>query len=158
MEQITIFDFIQQEKDISCRWLKDGDDDLIGKVIPFRDLKKYISKKVIASCGITGGKHNYRIVQITEYHENSHKIYKRVRPLPPNGIGYGEYVNDYIHDVCGIKECMECYDLFMEFDSVSFSDADKRKKGNCSISEYWCTGGRWNFPQHALETFHELNV
>ena len=158
MEQMSIFDFLQQEKDTSCRWLKDGDDDLIGKVIPFRELKNMIGKKVIASCGVTAGKSNYRIVLITDYYENSHKIYKRARPLPPTDIGYGEYVNDYIHDVCGIKECMECYEPFMEFDSVMYSDTSRSKKGNCSISEYWCTGGRWNYPQHALETFHELNV
>lgn len=156
MEQMSIFDFLQP-KDTSCRWLKDGDDCLIGKVIPFRDLKNMVGKKVIVST-MNGNGSNYRIVQITDYHENSHKIYKRARPLPSNDIGYGEYVNDYIHDVCGIKECMECYDLFMEFDCVSFSDADKRKKGNCSISEYWCTGGRWNMPASHIETFHELNV
>ena len=156
MEQMSIFDFLQP-KDTSCRWLKDGDDYLIGKVIPFRELKNMIGKKVIVSS--TNGKgSNYRIVQITGYYENLCKIYKRARPLPPSDIGYGEYVNDFVHDICGIKECMDCYDLFMEFDSVSYSDVDKRKKGNCSLNEYWCTGGRWNMPTSFIETFHELNV
>jgi hypothetical protein len=154
MEQITIFDFIQQEKDTSCRWLKDGDDDLIGKVIPFRDLKKYIGKKVVVSCVNSG----YRIVRIFDYHENCNTIYKRVRPLPDNDIGYGEYVNEYIHDVCGIKECMACYEPYMTFDGVSYSDTDRNRKANCSIAEYYCTGGRWNMIGTFLETFHELNV
>lgn len=152
-EQMSIFDLIEQERDISCRWLKDGDDDLIGKVIPFRDLKKYIGKKVVVSCVSSG----YRIVRIISYTEDSRTIYKRVRPLPDNDIGYGEYVNDYIHDICGIKECMACYEPFMKFDSVSYSDKDKLNKANCFETEYYCTGGRWNMIGSVNETFHELN-
>ena len=155
MQQMTIFDLLSNRT--SCRWLKAGDDDLIGEVIPFRELKNRIGEKVIVG-SLSGSGGNYRIVRITDYRENSHKIYKRARPLPPNDIGYGEYVNEYIHDVCGIKECMDCYDLFMLVDSVVFSDNDKHKNGNCFISEYWCAGGKWNYPQRTLEAFHELNV
>ena len=43
-EQMSIFDLIEQERDISCRWLKDGDDDLIGKVIPVQDRGKGYSQ------------------------------------------------------------------------------------------------------------------
>lgn len=99
MEQMSIFDFLPQA-DITCRILKEEDEHLIGKVIPFTALKDMIGKKVIVQ-----DLHRYRIVLITQYWEKSKKIYKRVRPLPDNDIGYGEYVNDYIHDVCGIKEC-----------------------------------------------------
>ena len=152
-EQMSIFDFLQQEKDTSCRWLKDGDDDLIGKVIPFHELKNMIGKKVVMSCVNSG----YRIIRITDYHENCRTIYKRVRPLPDNDIGYGEYVNDYIHDVCGIKECMACYEPYLTFDGVSYSDKEKGK-ANSYASEYYCTGGRWNMIDSVNETFHELNL
>ena len=151
-EQMSIFDLIEQERDISCRWLKDGDDDLIGKVIPFRELKDKIGEKVIVNT-VTSG---YRIVRIFAYYENCNTIYKRVRPLPSSDIGYGEYVNEYIHDVCGIKECMACYDPFMVFDAVAYSDKDKGK-ANSYVSEYYCTGGRWNMIGSINETFHELN-
>ena len=151
-EQMSIFDLIEQERDISCRWLKDGDDDLIGKVIPFRELKYKIGEKVIVNT-VTSG---YRIVRILEYHNNCNMIYKRARPLPSSDIGYGEYVNEYIHDVCGIKECMACYEPFEVFDMVGYSDKEKGK-ANSYVSEYYCTGGRWNMIGSVNETFHELN-
>lgn len=151
MEQMSIFDFLPQD-DITCRILKEEDKYLIGKVIPFTALKDMIGKKVIVQ-----DLHRYRIVLITQYWEKSKKIYKRVRPLPDNDIGYGEYVNDYIHDVCGIKECMDCYELFKEFDSVSYSESEK-KKSDCFMSEYYCTGGRWNMVGSLNETFYELNA
>jgi hypothetical protein len=153
MEQITIFDFIQQEKDTSCRWLKDGDDDLIGKVIPFRELKNMIGEKVIVNT-VTSG---YRIVRIFDYYENCNTIYKRVRPLPNSDIGYGEYVNEYTHDVVGIKECMACYEPFAVFDMVAYTDKDK-SNAKSYVSEYYCTGGRWNMVSSGNETFHVLNA
>ena len=154
MKQLTIFDVIadvkpkEKPKDIPCGYTEDTS--IVGSAIPFTELKNYIGKKVIKSDG-----RNYKVYQVIEYFESCDTFYKRVKPLPDNDIGYGEIVNEYIHDVCGIKECMSCYEPAFKCDRIALSD-NGGKTANSWISEAYCSNGRFRIDNDYPYTFYEI--
>lgn len=159
MEQITIFDILVIDKpdckDIPYGYIKDMR--IVGKELTFQELKNYIAKKII-KCLSTESNQYFRVYKVIEYHEDCFTYYKRVRPLPPNSIGYGEYVNEYIHDVVGIKECMACYEPAFTCDRVALSD-NGGNKSNAIVCEAYCSNGRYEELldyQNGLESFYEV--
>lgn len=159
MKQITIFDLFQsKDTEIPCGYLKEEQYYLIGKEIPFVQLKDLIGHKVVNSV-ITESHTWYKVYKVIDYFENSDKYYKQVRELPDNSFKYGEIVNDYIHDVVGIKECMECYELDFTCDRIALSDSNLNNKANAWVSEANCSNGRFEYSGLPYpETFYELNV
>ena len=158
MKQITIFDIIEKPiKDIQCGYLKEDQYHLIGRELRFSELKDLIGKKVVCSATTQSNKW-YRVYKVVDYFENHDKFYKQVRELPENNIGYKEIVNDYIHDVIGIKECMDCYELDFICDRVALSDDNRSSKANAWISEAYCSNGRYQIDFNYPETFFELNI
>ena len=156
MQQISIFDLIEiTHKDIPCGYIKEEDEStLVGRELRFTELKDMIGKKCLVSA-TTESRRWYKVVKILTYTEDCDKIYKQVRELPENDIGYGEYVNEFIHDVVGIKECMDCYEVDYTCDRVGFANKDKSKEPDGWVSESWCSGGR--FKTHGTtEAFFEL--
>ena len=125
------------------------DHSVIGERLHFTDLKDMIGEKVVTTCG-----NWYKVVKITEYYEECEKIYKRVRELPASDIGYGEYVNSYIHDVCGIGECMDCYEVAYICDRVRYSDRDSDNTGGCTACEAYCDQGRYQPITSDLQKFY----
>ena len=159
MKQISIFDILKDPvKEPPCGYLKEDQYYLIGKEIAFTQLKDLIGKKVINSV-TTESNRWFKVYKVIDYFEEHDKFYKQVRKLPENPIGYGEIVNDYIHDVVGIKECMDCYDLDFICDRVALSDSNLSNKANAWISEAYCSNGRFNCDLMPYpETFYELNL
>lgn len=151
MEQLTIFDVLPAEKpkDIPCGYIEDLS--LVGKEIAFNDLKNYIGRKIVKADGF-----QFKVYTMLEYYENTDTFYKRVRPLPENQMQYGEIVNEYIHDVVGIKECMACYEPYFTCDRVGLSDKEGSKQVNSWVSEGYCSNGRYEATGGFTYTFHEL--
>lgn len=132
MEQLNIFDLLQDNQPLPC------EDVVIDHEILFPDLKQFIGKNVVITNSDTLPSPPYRVVTITGYHDRCDIVYRRARPLPETKYGYGEYVNEYIHDVVGVKECMACYVPFYVYDRVEYCDLNK--KGKCSVSDAYCRG------------------
>ena len=157
MRQLTIFDVLPDEKpttEVPYGYIKDMR--IVGKELSFQDLKFYIGKQVI-KCASTESNQYFRVYKVVEYYEDCFTYYKRVRPLPDNPIGYGEYVNEYIHDVVGIKECMACYEPAFTCDRVGLSD--NGVKENAVVCEAYCSNGRYEELldyQGELESFYEI--
>ena len=156
MNQLSMFDILPKEKpaDIPCGIMNEPE--YVGAEIPFVELKNYIGKKVVKK--YEGG---YKVYKVIEYIENSDTFYKRVRPLPDNALQYGEVVNDYIHDVCGQKEAMKCYEPFLTCDRVALTDKEGGNEANSWISEAYCSGGRELQPLTQFNydySFHKLNL
>ena len=151
MQQIDIFDILPKQLplDVHCGYINDPD--LVGEVIPFTSLKDYIGKKVVKA--YEGG---YKVYKVIEYIENCDTFYKRVRPLPDNALHYGEIVNEYIHDVCGQKEAMACYEPYFTCDRVALSDKEGTDKANAWVSEAWCKDGRYDIGEANACSFHQL--
>lgn len=146
MKQVTIFDIIGETepkpiaKDIPCGYIRDFR--VIGRELEFQELKDFIGKKIVCA-KVNESNQYFRVYRVIKYIENSDTYYKRVRPLPENQIQYGEIVNDYIHDIVGIKECMACYEPFVTCDRVALSDKDTGSEPNSWISEAYCANGRY---------------
>ena len=143
MKQLTIFDVLpgeEQASEVPYGYIKDMR--IVGKELSFQDLKNYIGKQVV-KCVSTESNQYFRVYKVIEYYENCFTYYKQVRPLPDNPIGYGEYVNEYIHDVVGIKECMACYEPAFTCDRVGLSDNGKDKE-NSVVCEAYCSNGRYD--------------
>jgi len=152
MKQLDIFDILPKELplDVPCGIISDTD--LIGEVIPFTELKNYIGKKVVKR--YEGG---YKVYKVIEYMESTDTFYKRVKPLPDNTLHYGEIVNEYIHDVVGIPECMACYDVAFKCDRVALSDKEGSNLANSWISEAYCGNGRYEVSSvYYNYSFHKL--
>lgn len=132
MYQTTIFDFLEKPE-VKLGYFEGNIYEIAGKELTFADLKNYKGKKVLVQgeCGY------YKVYEVMDYKADVNTIYKRVRPLPPNNCGYGEFVNDYIHDVCGIKECMACYEPYKTYGQLALNDSEHSKKANSWIAEYW---------------------
>lgn len=146
-KQISIFDILapdepkpDEPKTITYGYIKDFR--IVGQELTFQDLKNYIRKPVV-ECKSTESNQYFRVYKVVEYYEDCDTYYKRVRPLPPNQIGYGEIVNSYIHDVIGIPECMECYEPAFTCDRVALSSNGK-DKADSWISEAYCANGRFD--------------
>ena len=154
MKQISIFDILPMIKtDIACGYIDNLA--LIGRELRFYELKTMINKK----CLLARPHQNsviYAVVRITDYWEDCDKIYKQIKPLPENCLRYGDRVNDYIHDIVGQKEAMACYEEECTCDRVGYSDNDHFKKGNCSVSEMYCSNGRFKPIIEYSESFYEL--
>lgn len=162
MKQITIFDIIAQGEQpkqlppkIPYGYIKDFR--IVGRELTFQDLKNYIGKRIIECISNESNQH-FRVYKVIDYFEDCDTYYKRVRPLPPNDIGYGEFVNSYIHDVVGIKECMECYEPAYTCDRVALSSNGK-DKADSWISEAYC--GSCRFEElidyyNDITTFYEI--
>lgn len=157
MYQMTIFDIIKRTvKDIPCGYIKEEDETaLVGRELSFTELKNMIGKKCIVSA-TTESRRWYKVIKIIDYFEGCDKIYKQVRELPENDIGYGERVNDFIHDVVGIKDCMDCYEVDYVCDRVAYTNKDNSKKAEGWVSESWCSGGRFKPLDGPTEGFFEL--
>lgn len=152
MNQIDIFDLIPKQLpiDVPCGYIDDPD--LLGREIPFPDLKNYIGKKVVKA--YEGG---YKVYKVIEYIENCDTYYKRVRPIPDNAFHYDEYVNEYIYSVVGQKAAMACYEAAFTCDRIALSDKEGSEQANAWTSETYCKGGKYPiFPQATGCAFHEL--
>jgi len=164
MRQLTIFDVIEPEtkpdklKSVPYGYIRDIR--IVGRELTFQDLKNCIGKQIV-KCDSTESNQYFRVYKVIEYYEDCDTYYKRVRPLPPNPIGYGDIVNSFIHDVVGIKECMECYEPAFICDRVALSGNGK-DKADSWISEAYCSNGRYEplmyFPTDSLTTFFEINT
>lgn len=136
MEQLDLFDYMPPiEEPITYCSVKD-DGIILGRSIPFHELKHMIGRNVFY---VENGRK--KVIKVIRYSENARTVYKRVRPLPANDIGYGEYVNEYIHDVVGIKSCMACYEPYRKYDLIQYTESNKRSKDFLQISEEYCKGG-----------------
>lgn len=156
MKQITIFDIIPETtRDIPCGYIDDIS--LIGRELRFNELQGMIGKKVVI-CSPRQSAIDYAVIKITDYWVDCDKVYKQVRPLPEGCLRYGERVNDYIHDVCGQKEAMDCYELDYTCDRVGYVDKDKNNQSDHFVSEMWCKNGRFDPMNEYADTFYELNV
>lgn len=151
MNQLSFFDILPKQLplDVPCGYISDPD--LVGEVIPFTSLKDYIGKKVVKA--YEGG---YKVYKVIEYIENCDTYYKRAKPLPDNALRYGEIVNEYIHDVCGQKEAMACYEPYFTCDRVALSDKEGSDKANAWVSEAWCKDGRYGIGEKNAYSFHQL--
>lgn len=155
MKQITIFDIIPDEKkEVSCGYTEDLS--LIGRELRFNELQGMIGKKVLL-CSPRQSAVDYKVIRITDYWVDHDKVYKMVRPIPEGCLHYSDRVNDYIHDVCGQKEAMDCYELDYICDRVGFVDNDKQKQSDHFLSEMYCKNGRFNPMNEYADTFYELN-
>lgn len=158
MKQLTIFDFLPAKQEIPCGYIEEHDEiSLIGRELRFTELKDMIGEKCIVSV-TTESRRWYKVIKIVDYWENHDKIYKQVRDLPENDIGYPERVNDYIHDVCGIKECMDCYEIDYICDRIAYTDKENGKEAKGWVSESWCSNGRFEPLSETTETFYEINI
>jgi hypothetical protein len=151
MKQLTIFDVLPDDKPktIPCGYTQDRS--IVGKAIPFTELKNYIGRKIIK---IENG--NYKVLKVIEYIENSDTFWKRFKELPDNSLHYGDVVNSYIHDVCGIKECMSCYKPFFTCDRAELSDKENSDTANCYLSEAYCETGRFIYDRGFTYSIHEI--
>lgn len=142
MRQLSLFDIIEPvtQKDIPYGYIKDIR--IVGReLLSFQDLKNHIGEQIV-KCSSNESNQHFRIYKVIDYFENCDTYYKRVRPLPPNSIGYGNIVNSFIHDVVGIKECMECYEPVFTCDRVALS-GNGRNTADSWISEAYCVNGRF---------------
>lgn len=159
MKQLSFFDLLEPEdigtKEVPYGYLEDLS--LVGRELKFTELKDMVGQKcLLARHSATGT--SYRVVKITEYWENCDKVYKQVRPLPEGiAVRYGDMVNGYIHDVVGIKEAMECYELSYVCDRVAFTDSDRKQDFNkYCVSESYCSNSRFE-PIDCYESFYILS-
>ena len=152
--QMTIFDILVPDKptDVSYGYIED--ESIVGKELTFQDLKNYIGKQVICTVTTESNKW-FRVYKVIEYFENHDTFYRQAKPLPPNTYPYGEIVNSYIHDVVGIKECMECYEVAYTCDRVALSSNGKNKADSW-ISEAYCANGRFDNDDPYAERFYEI--
>lgn len=158
MKQMTIFDIIEEpNKEPLCGYLKEEEYNLIGRQLSFQELKNMIGKKCIVTAHTESHKW-YKVIKIVDYFIDCDKVYKQVRDLPENDIGYGDRVNDYIHDVVGIKECMDCYEVEYICDRVAYTDKEKTKEANSWVSEMYCSNGRFEPITTSSTTFYELAI
>lgn len=161
MSQISIFeafaDLVPVEDRVPFGTLED--ENLIGRELRFKELKDFVGKKVVLVSEQPYTDH-YSVVKITKFWEEADAIYKRVRELPERWANtYEDRVNDYIHDHCGAREAMACYELECTCDSVSYARKERELSGDCGVSEMYCSNGRctplWS---KFLCTFHELKA
>ena len=159
MKQLSFFDLLEPEdigtKEVPYGYLEDLS--LVGRELKFTELKDMVGQKcLLARHSATGT--SYRVVKITEYWENCDKVYKQAKPLPEGiAVRYGDMVNGYIHDVVGIKEAMDCYELAYECDRVAYSESDKKQdKNKYQVSESYCSNGRYE-PLDSFESFYILS-
>lgn len=158
MKQMTIFDIIEgPKKEIPCGYLEEDQYHLIGRELSFSELKDMIGKKVICTAHTENHKW-YKVYKVIDYFVDSDKVYKRVRELPENTLKYSDKVNDYIHDVCGQKEAMDCYEIDYTCDRVALSDDNRKNQANAWVSEMYCRNGRHDPINGFAETFYELNI
>lgn len=156
MKQMTIFDIIPETaRNILCGYTDDVS--LIGRELRFDELKNLIGKKCII-CSPRQSAIDYKVIKITDYWTDCDKVYKMVRKLPEGCLQYGDWVNDYIHDVCGQKEAMGCYELDYTCDRVGYVDKDKNNQSDHFLSEMYCKNGRFDPVDGYADTFYELNV
>lgn len=156
MKQITIFDIIPDEKkEVPCGYTEDLS--LIGRELRFNELQGMIGKKVVI-CSPRQSAVDYKVIRITDYWVDHDKVYKMVRPIPEGCLSYSDRVNDYIHDVCGQKEAMDCYELDYICDRVGFVDKDKNNQSDHFLSEMYCKNGRFDPMNEYADTFYELNI
>lgn len=160
MKQITIFDIIAKDEQpkqlppaIPYGYIKDFR--IVGRELTFQDLKNYIGKRIIECISNESNQH-FRVYKVIDYFEDCDTFYKRVRPLPDNTLHYGEIVNEYIHDVCGQKEAMACYEPYFTCDRVALSDKEGTDKANAWVSEAWCKDGRYDTGEANAYSFHQL--
>lgn len=157
-KQITIFDIIEEpKKEIPCGYLEEDQYHLIGRELSFLELKDMIGKKVICTAHTESHKW-YKVYKVVDYFIDSDKVYKMVRKLPENALKYPDKVNDYIHDVCGQKEAMDCYELDYICDRVALSDDNRKNQANAWVSEMYCRNGRHDPINGFADTFYELNI
>ena len=158
MYQMTIFDIIEgPKKEIPCGYIKEEDETiLVGRELRFNELQRMIGKKVIL-CSPRQSAVDYKVIRITDYWSDCDKVYKMVRSIPEGCLHYSDRVNDYIHDVCGQKEAMDCYELDYICDRVGFVDKDKNNKSDHFLSEMYCKNGRFDPMDEYADTFYELN-
>lgn len=154
MKQMTIFDIIPETtRDIPCGYIDDIS--LIGRELRFNELQGMIGKKVLL-CSPRQSAIDYKVIKITDYWVDCDKVYKMVRPIPEGCLHYSDRVNDYIHDVCGQKEAMDCYELDYICDRVGFVDKDKNNQSDHFLSEMYCRNGRFDPMNEYADTFYEL--
>lgn len=141
MTQISLFDYLPKTiDDIKLGLLEDKS--IIGPEIEVSDLCEFVGSKVIKSCG----NDSFEVICIIDFQKDSDLVYKRFRPLPHNDIGYGEYVNSYIHDIVGIKECMACYEPFRLYDRFTYIRKEGQKD-SFICSDAWVNGVFANGPK-----------
>lgn len=158
MKQMSIFDIIPETtRNIPCGYLEEDQYHLIGRELSFPELKDMIGKKVICTVH-TESNTWYKVYKVVDYFVDSDKVYKQVRELPEGCLHYGDYVNDYIHDVCGQKEAMDCYEIDYTCDRVALSDDNRKNQANAWVSEMYCKNGRFDPVDGYADTFYELNV
>ena len=156
MKQMTIFDIIPENiRNIPCGYTDDMS--LIGRELRFDELKNLIGKKCII-CSPRQSAIDYMVIKITDYWVDCDKVYKQVRELPEGCLQYSDRVNDYIHDVCGQKEAMDCYELDYTCDRVGYVNKDKNTVSDHFLSEMYCSNGRYEPVNSFADTFYELNI
>lgn len=154
MKQITIFDIIPDEnKEQQCGYIDDLS--LIGRELSFNELKEMIGKKVVI-CAPRQSATDYKVIKVTSYWTDCDRIYKRVRPLPAGCLNYSNQVNDYVHDVCGQKEAMACYELDYTCDRIGYVTKDNKNSPDHFVSEAWCRNGRFETQDEFPYSFYEL--
>lgn len=133
--QMTIFDILAPDEPKTVPYGYIDDTSIVGREITFKDLQNFIGKQII--CTVETESHlYYRVYKVIDYFKECDKFYKRVRPLPENLHDYGEFVNSYIHDVVGIKECMDCYEFAYSCDRIALSSNGK-DKADSWVSEFY---------------------
>lgn len=127
MEQISIFDFLDNPKDeLPLGYIKKDAGQYVGKEIPFRELENYIGQKVLCEMP-TQSKMWYKVVVITSYHKDCDKIYGE------NGEQIG---------TC---------------DRIGYTDDNRTRKENSWVSEHFIRNGRYHDPEYKFaECFYEL--
>ena len=154
MKQISIFDILEPIKtEIPCGYIDNIA--LIGRELRFNELQTMINEKCLIAMPRAGAI-DYKVVKIMGYWKDCDKVYKRVRKLPENCLHYGERVNEYVHDICGQKEAMVCYEEEYTCDRVGYTDSERCKTSNSWVSEMYCSNGRYKPITDYAESFYEL--
>ena len=136
-----------------------SDDEIItrvGRELKFQDLEQMVGKKVIQkdSSYLT----TYKVVKINRYLHDTSSVYKKVKELPKEHQNiYGEFVNDYIYSVCMPEKYRDSFEFDYTCDDVVYSDSPYRPdKGECGVSEMYCSCGRYA-PIHDWDiSFYEI--
>ncbi len=113
----------------------------IGRVIPFTELKSYVGKRVVEvlyTQDYDGTLHPWhKVVEITRYLVNADTIYKW--SLDEHG-----YRKDGVKYVC---------------DRVCYTDDNRWKKTNATVSEAFCSNGRFEpVGQWEPQCFYDFDV
>lgn len=157
MKQITIFDVLEsiegKKTDVPCGYIDDLL--LIGRELKFQELKNMIGKKCILTYA-TESHTWYKVIRITEYFENSDKVFRKVRDIPEGHLQYEDCINEYIHDVVGDKESMDCYEIDHICDRVGFVDQDKLKKVILGYQK--CTAAEVDGIRHRIYFFQNIST